>query len=158
MPPDPQASAMEAAAKAVYDHPMSDGDALAVLIHCSDYVDGGVPMPEQLRRTLDICAGIAQAAVAAYERAQWSTDTEAARGAGKFLAEWQPPGADKPQTIIAEWIDHPTFGSGFYGWNVQDGTGYGTISSLMWGWPESKLCILRWAPLRLPPPLPGDGG
>lgn len=56
---------VEAAAKAIYDHPMPDGDALAVLIHCSDYVDGGVPMPEQLKQTMDICACIARAVLAA---------------------------------------------------------------------------------------------
>ena len=55
---------VEAAAREVYDFPMPDGDALAVLIHCSDYIRDDKPLPDQLADVRAICADIARAVLA----------------------------------------------------------------------------------------------
>ena len=52
---------VERAGKIVYDYPLSDGDALAVLIHCSDYVPSDIPLADQLAVVRSICCGIARA-------------------------------------------------------------------------------------------------
>lgn len=78
---------IEAAAKAVYDFVMPDQDQLAVLIHQSEMIDAGKPLPEQLKDVLAICAGIARAALAAADAAAWCWDmTKAPRNGTDFIA------------------------------------------------------------------------
>lgn len=62
---------LEAATQAVYDCEMPDGDALAVLIHLSDYIDDRVPVdPDQINQIKSICRTIAKAALDAADRVQ----------------------------------------------------------------------------------------
>jgi hypothetical protein len=57
---------LEAAATAVYDHPMQSGDPLGVLLHESVYIDDSPTIAEQLAAVRELCAGIARSAVAAH--------------------------------------------------------------------------------------------
>lgn len=123
-------AAIEAATSAVYDHPMPDGDALAVLIHCSECVPGDIPIGDQLSRTRETCAGIAKAAVAAYEAAQWHPGLHGAPHDTEIVA-WS---AQLGRRFV-EWDDdHRGFP-----WTDPEGRGYFADAFTHW---------------RLPPPLP----
>lgn len=58
-------TAMEAAAKAAYDVPMSDGDPFGTLVYMSDYVHPG-SLDDMRRSTMEILNTVAAAAITAY--------------------------------------------------------------------------------------------
>jgi hypothetical protein len=61
----PPAGLVEHVGDAIYNHPMSDSDALGVLIHASDYVSDDDDLPEQIECTRAICREIGVSALRA---------------------------------------------------------------------------------------------
>lgn len=82
----------------------------------------------------------------------WQPIETAPKDGTHFLCRWKPPGADRPETIIAFW-NTDTIWNGFHGVNTQSGDGSRSISSLTFGFGGGTLYATHWRPLPTPPEI-----